>query len=128
MWYVDRTIFILKTMKTTVGQNIKRLRQSYGLTQKQLAERTGISRGQIKNWETDRHEPDLNSLQIFASFFNTSTDILLGFDLQKKDPLLNLLLNDIQRTYEELNGHQQGRFAKLLSVYVKMLHTNKDIL
>ncbi|PFB24104.1 MULTISPECIES: helix-turn-helix transcriptional regulator [Bacillus cereus group] len=115
-------------MKTTVGQNIKRLRKSFDLTQEQLSDRTGLSRGQIKNWETDRHEPDLESLKVLASFFNTSTDALLNFENRKEDALLELLFNDIQRAYEELDGHQQGRFAKQLALYVKMLRDNKDIL
>lgn len=115
-------------MKTTVGQNIKQLRKSFDLTQEQLSERTGLSRGQIKNWETDRHEPDLESLKVLASFFNTSTDALLNFENRKEDALLGLLFNDIQRAYEELDGRQQGRFAKQVSLYVKMLQKNKDIL
>ncbi len=36
--------------------------------------------------------------------------------------------NNIQRAYEELAGSQQGRFAKQLALYVKMLKDNKDIL
>ncbi|PER25388.1 helix-turn-helix domain-containing protein [Bacillus cereus] len=115
-------------MKTTVGQNIKQLRKSFGITQEQLSDRTGLSRGQIKNWETDRHEPDLESLKILASYFNTSTDSLLSFNSKKEDELLELLFNDIQRAYEELDGRQQGRFAKQVSLYVKMLQNNKDIL
>ncbi|MGG1339922.1 helix-turn-helix transcriptional regulator [Bacillus toyonensis] len=115
-------------MKTTVGQNIKNFRKSFGLTQEQLSDRTGLSRGQIKNWEVDRHEPDLESLKVLASFFNTSIDRLLSFEDEKEDALLELLFNDVQRAYEELDGRQQGRFAKQVSLYVKMLRDNKDIL
>ncbi|OSX90324.1 hypothetical protein BTJ45_03538 [Bacillus mycoides] len=111
-------------MKTTVGQNIKNFRKSFGLTQEQLSDRTGLSRGQIKNWEVDRHEPDLESLKVLASFFNTSIDRLLSFEDVKEDALLEL----VQRAYEELDGLQQGRFAKQVSLYVKMLRDNKDIL
>lgn len=32
------------------------------------------------------------------------------------------------RAYEGLDGRQQGRFAKQVSLYVKMLQDNKDIL
>lgn len=115
-------------MKTTVGQNIKQFRKSFALTQEQLSDKTGITRGQLKNWETDRHEPDLESLRILASFFNTSTDILLGFFDNEKDELLALLLDDIKRAYKELDGREQGRFAKQVSLYAEMLRKNKDIL
>ena len=71
-------------MKTTVGQNIKQLRKSFDLTQEQLSERTGLSRGQIKNWETDRHEPDLESLKVLASFLTPPQMLFLTSRTGKK--------------------------------------------
>lgn len=128
LWYSDMLITILKTMKNSIGQNIRRLRKGYGLTQEQFSEITGITRGQLKNWETDRHEPDLESLKIIASFFNVTTDTLLGFENEQNDPLLDLLLSDIQKDYNKLNGREQGKYAKQMAVYSKMLVQNKDLL
>ena len=34
----------------------------------------------------------------------------------------------MQRAYKEIDGHQQGRFAKQVSLYLKTLQNNKDIL
>lgn len=93
-------------MKTTVGQNIKQLRKSFDLTQEQLAERTGLSRGQIKNLETDRHEPDLENLKVLASFFNTSTDALLNFENKKEDALLvcySMPSNELMRSLMDVS-------------------------
>lgn len=115
-------------MKNSIGQNIKRLRKSYGFTQEQLSDKTGVTRGQLKNWETDRHEPDLESLKTLASFFNVTTDTLIGFENERNDPLLDLLLSDIQNDYSALNGREQGRYAKHMAVYSKMLIQNKDLL
>ncbi|MBO1624571.1 helix-turn-helix domain-containing protein [Bacillus arachidis] len=112
----------------TIGQNIKHFRKKFGLTQEQFAEKTGFSHGQIKHWETDRHQPDLESVKSLAAFFNTSIDTLLSFESRKNDALLDLLLNDVKRAYEDLDGRQQGRFAKQVSLYIKMLQNNKDIL
>jgi transcriptional regulator with XRE-family HTH domain len=115
-------------MKNTVGQNIKNLRKSYGLTQEQLSDKTRITRGQLKNWETDRYEPDLAGLMNLASFFNVTIDTLLGFENEQNDPLLDLLLSDIQNDYSKLNGREQGKYAKHMAVYSKMLMGNKDLL
>ncbi|MBR9689135.1 MULTISPECIES: helix-turn-helix transcriptional regulator [Bacillus] len=115
-------------MKNTVGQNIQRLRKAYGLTQEQLSEKTRITRGQLKNWETDRYEPDLGSLKILASFFNVTTDTLLGFENEQNDPLLDLLLSDIQKDYSKLDGREQGQYARHMAVYSDMLLRNKDLL
>ena len=44
----------------TVGDRIKHLRKSNNLTQKELAERIGISRSTLAGYETNQIEPSLN--------------------------------------------------------------------
>ncbi|MCU5406931.1 helix-turn-helix domain-containing protein [Bacillus cereus] len=112
----------------TIGKRIKYFRKKLSLTQDDFAEKYGFSIGQIKHWETDRHQPDVESLKCLCSIFGISTDTLIGFENEQNDPLLDLLLSDVRRTYNDLDGRQQGRFAKQLSLYVEMLRANKDIL
>ena len=60
-------------------QNIfKRLRTSSGLTQAEMAEKLGISRSTIGMYETGAREPDFETLEKIADFFNVDTDYLLG--------------------------------------------------
>ncbi len=60
-------------------QNIfKRLRSSSGLTQVEIAEKLGISRSTIGMYETGAREPDFETLEKIADFFNVDTDYLLG--------------------------------------------------
>lgn len=60
-------------------QNIfKRLRTASGLTQAELAEKIGISRSTIGMYETGAREPDFETLEIIADFFNVDIDYLLG--------------------------------------------------
>lgn len=60
-------------------QNIfKRLRTSSGLTQVEMAEKLGISRSTIGMYETGAREPDFETLEKIADFFNVDTDFLLG--------------------------------------------------
>lgn len=60
-------------------QNIfKRLRISSGLTQVEMAEKLGISRSTIGMYETGAREPDFETLEAIADFFNVDTDYLLG--------------------------------------------------
>ncbi|HDR7611425.1 TPA: helix-turn-helix transcriptional regulator [Bacillus mycoides] len=112
----------------TLGQTIKYFRKKLGLTQEEFAEKYGFSHGQMKHWETDRHQPDVGSIKNLASIFRISTDTLLGFENEQDGALLELLLSDVKKAYEELDGRQKGRFAKQVSLYVKMLQNNKDIL
>ena len=60
-------------------QNIfKRLRTSSRLTQAEMAEKLGISRSTIGMYETGAREPDFETLEKIADFFNVDTDYLLG--------------------------------------------------
>ncbi|CAM4388093.1 XRE family transcriptional regulator [Bacillus manliponensis] len=112
----------------TLGQTIKYFRKKTGLIQEDFAEKYGFSHGQMKHWETDRHQPDVESIKTLASIFRISTDTLLNFENEQDDALLSLLQKDVKRAYEELDGRQKGRFAKQVSLYVKMLQENKDVL
>lgn len=60
-------------------QNIfKRLRIASGLTQVEISERLGISRSTIGMYETGAREPDFETLERIADFFNVDTDYLIG--------------------------------------------------
>ena len=60
-------------------QNVfKKLRMSLGYTQAELADILGISRSRIGMYETGAREPDFETLEIIADFFNVDTDYLLG--------------------------------------------------
>ena len=60
-------------------QNIfKRLRTSSGFTQVEIAEKLGISRSTIGMYETGAREPDFETLEKIADFFNVDIDYLLG--------------------------------------------------
>lgn len=60
-------------------QNIfRQLRIASGLTQNEMAEKIGISRSTIGMYETGAREPDFETLEKIADFFNVDTDYLLG--------------------------------------------------
>lgn len=58
--------------------NLKQLRWENNLTQKELAEKVGISKSSIGFYENGDRIPDINTLSALADFFNVSTDYLLG--------------------------------------------------
>lgn len=60
---------------------IKNLRQSRELSQVQLAEKLGVKKQSISNWENDNIMPSVNMLIRIADFFRVSTDYLLGRDV-----------------------------------------------
>ena len=57
---------------------IKSLRTSHGLTQDELSKQLGISRSTIGMYESGAREPDFETLELIADYFNVDTDYLLG--------------------------------------------------
>ena len=63
----------------TIGQNIKIIRERKGLTQKQLAEKTGLSITSIQNYEYERFPPKIERLEKIAAALDVSLlDIMYG--------------------------------------------------
>ena len=60
------------------ANRIKYLRLSKELNQVQLAERLGVKKQSISNWENDNIMPSIDMLVKVADFFNVTTDYLLG--------------------------------------------------
>ena len=62
------------------GEIIKILRMKRGITQDQLAEAVHMGRSAIGNYEQGIREPDLDTVEAFADYFDVSIDDLLGRD------------------------------------------------
>lgn len=57
---------------------LKELRLSKGITQGELAKQLSISRSTIGMYESGSREPDFETLELIADYFNVDTDYLLG--------------------------------------------------
>ncbi|RKN85666.1 helix-turn-helix domain-containing protein [Paenibacillus ginsengarvi] len=60
------------------GDRIAYLREKRGLTQEELSIKLGISRASLSHYETNRRQPDYETLRNIANFFDISLDYLLG--------------------------------------------------
>ena len=65
-------------MEITIGENIRRLRRSRGMTQEQLAEILNISNAAVSKWERGDSFPDITMLFPIADYFGISVDELMG--------------------------------------------------
>lgn len=54
------------------------LRKRMGLSQQELADKIGLTRSTIGMYETAKREPDFETTEILADFFNVNMDTLLG--------------------------------------------------
>lgn len=64
----------------SVGSQIKQRRTELGLSQEALAEKIGVSRSAISNWEIDRNYPDLQVIVKLSEVLGISIDELLKGD------------------------------------------------
>lgn len=57
---------------------ILELRINKGITQSELARELAVARSTVNKWELGFREPNFDSLLKIASYFDTTTDYLLG--------------------------------------------------
>ena len=62
----------------TIGEAIKKARKSKGITQKDLAKKTGLSQCVISWWETNRVTPTVILLMCVADVLEVTLDELVG--------------------------------------------------
>lgn len=65
------------------GSNLKQIRTSEHLTQKQLAEATNLGVRTIQQYEANDRKPTFDALITLADYFNVSLDYLVG---RSEDP------------------------------------------
>lgn len=69
------------------ANKLKELRQKFGLTQKQLADKMGVTSQVVSYYENQERTPSPEMLMRIAHIFNVTTDYLLGINT---DQLLNI--------------------------------------
>ena len=70
-----------------LGQRIGELRTALGWSQVTLAQRIGVTKQTVSNWENENIQPSIEMLVRLAKLFNVSTDYLLGLE---NTPRLNI--------------------------------------
>lgn len=68
-----------------VAKNIKRLRTENGLTQQDLAQKLHVTRQTLSSWETNRTQPDIETLGILAEIFSVELEELIYGKKRRKD-------------------------------------------
>lgn len=68
----------MMTNQIEIGQYISRMRKTQGLTQKELADKLGLSFQAVSKWETGETLPDTGLLLSLADLLNTTTDKILS--------------------------------------------------
>lgn len=62
------------------GHILRRLRERENITREEFAKKIGITYAALSKYETNLRQPDYETLTKIASFFDVSTDYLLGIE------------------------------------------------
>ena len=73
-----------------LNERIRALRITKGINQIQLANKLGVTKQSISNWENDNILPSVDMLVKLATFFSVSTDYLLGLENRRTLSVENL--------------------------------------
>lgn len=77
---------------------LKELREERQLSQKELSEIIGKSRGTVGNWEAGIREPDLATVKMIADYFGVSVDKLLGHSPFSKEQI-SMIRDNLYQIY-----------------------------
>jgi transcriptional regulator with XRE-family HTH domain len=112
------------------GNILSDLRNKAKITQQELANVLGISRGTIGMYEIGKRDPDTETLKKIAQYFNVSIDYLLGnsnnrnIDESKIPERDKKLMDDISSLDDDLKKEAE-KYIELLKIK-QNLDKNKD--
>ena len=84
-------------MKTSLGQQIKNLRNSRRVTQAELAKAVNVSVQAVSSWECGG-SPGIDLLPAIADFFDITIDRLFGRDSNESSDISRLVTDAMERT------------------------------
>lgn len=109
-----------------IGEKITELRKKYNYTQENLAERIGVTRQTLSNWESNITSPDLNQASLLCKELKININDLLDNELEldvkdNSNSILNklvgnkVILNFDYNNYYDMDIEYQGK-VKVLSI------------
>ncbi len=102
-------------MEMMLAENIRRFRKERSLTQEQLSEALGVTAGAVYKWEAKLSVPELNLIMEMADFFDTSVDVLLGYEM--KDNRLETTVKRLQEYRRKKDPEGLAEAEKALKKY-----------
>lgn len=111
---------------TKIGSNIKKIRQTKGLSQQAFAEIFGISRGNISSYEENRAEPKIETIIKIANNFSIPLEGLLLKDLSINE-ILQYNADKILEEEVKLNQYKLKEIPLINDdILAKVWHGNLD--
>lgn len=106
-------------MKSEIAMKIKTLRKGRRITQQELADRIGLNRCTIGNYETGRRTPHLSELTLIADFFGVGLDY---FGVASKDEVFEVLsrAKEVFESEKIPKNEKEDLYRELMKLYLAM--------
>ena len=82
-----------------IGNFIKNLRKKNNLTQKQFADKLGVTYQAVSKWETGKSIPDIILLKEISKIFSVNINELLEGEKKEECPKTITLLSSVTKKY-----------------------------
>ena len=102
----------------SIGENIRHLRKSKGLTQGELAQKIGVNRAMIGSYEENRAVPKLSVLQNLANYFSITIDEMIN--KKQWEP------SNTEPYETQISTYAKGKNLRILSTVVNQ--ENKELI
>lgn len=115
-----------------ISENIKILRERYGLSQKELGQIAGVSDKAVSTWEQGLKEPRMGTIQKLADYFSIrKSDIIEdGGLMSKRTPSPSLSLTQQEEThikkYRQLDADGKEEIDDLIDVKLAKLQRKAE--
>ncbi len=93
-----------------LGRRIKRLRNERGFSQKQLADRLGVRKQSVSNWENENAMPSMDKFLAMVELFRTTPNFMLGYEVKAGIDVTGLTENEIEHVamlIDDLRSHHE---------------------
>lgn len=93
-----------------LGERIRKLRDERGLSQKQLADRLGVKKQTVSNWENGNAMPSMDMFVRVVELLHTTPNYLLGYEAKVGLDVTGLFeheIDHIRMHIDDLKAHHR---------------------
>jgi len=116
-----------------LGERLKKLRKEKRITQEELGKKVNVTKVSISGYENGNRNPDTETLQKLADFFDVTTDYLLGRtdkpnSVNKDEDEFQKFINDpeLERWHRELPQNDEEDLRRLRKMWDLMQESKKN--
>lgn len=110
---------------TNLGEKIKAARKAQKITQQAMADRLGVHRSTVANYEIERRRPSLDELKEIAKILHVDVNYLLEGEEVRPEDELKTRANDVFFDLSISEEDKDALFRDIMEIYMKGKKVNE---